>query len=50
MRIIPKVDVLNVGWNNDIRKLIHSPHMLVRATSERRIPARVATSGSQWLK
>ena len=27
-------------------KLIHSPHLLVRATSERRVPALVATNGS----
>ena len=26
--------------------IIHSPHLLVRATSERRVPAMVATSGS----
>jgi hypothetical protein len=30
--------------------LIHSPHLLVRATSERRVSALVATNGSHWLK
>jgi hypothetical protein len=31
------------------RWIIHSPHLLVWATSERRVLALVATSGSYWL-
>jgi hypothetical protein len=30
--------------------LIHSPHLLVRATIEQRVPALVATNGSHWSK
>jgi hypothetical protein len=31
-------------------RLIPSPHLLVLATSERRVPTLVATNGSHWLK
>ena len=33
-----------------IHRLIHSPHLLVQATGERRVLALVATSGCHWLK
>jgi hypothetical protein len=31
-------------------RLIPSPHLLVLAIIERRVPALIATSGSHWLK
>ena len=31
-------------------QLVHSPHLMVRATNEQRVPTLVATSGSHWLK
>ena len=46
----PSVGILGVPSQVTETTLIPSPHLLVLAASERRVPALVAISGSHWQK